>query len=1088
MGLRSPRHAKRAALWQRKARANPEFADSSSGPGAIRTRDLRFRKPLLYPTELRDLDACVLAAPLQSGKRGEDLETAHQSLRYRDASWAAEMHKAQEGAVVSRSAQGPQCKAGWIAAKAAIQVRVELAQHGAATMRYAILFSLGLLSSLSLGQTPDPARRFEALLRLFDKDGDGRVSREEYPLRQRFGALDTNGDGFLNLEDVKTSAKPNAADTNSPPRNAPAAANETSAVAATSFSAADIAWFETNVRPLLADNCMSCHSTKGGKVKAGLSMDDRESLMLGGSMGPALVPGNPNASLLIQAVRHEDQELTMPPRKKLQASAISTLEDWVKRGAPWPEPVARSDGTTGAEPWGYREIDIAKARETWAYRLPTEVPAQLASNESWPWTDSDRHLLAAMQQHGLVPAQDADKLTWLRRVTFDLVGLPPTPAQVDAFMKDSSTKAHEVVVDRLLASPQFGERWGRHWLDVARYAESSGKETNVMYPHAWRYRDYVFDAFNKDKPYDQFLKEQLAGDLMPSSSPNQEAERMIATGFLAIGTKGMNSRDRRQFTMDLVDEQIDATSQAMLGLTVSCARCHDHKFDPIPQEDYYAVAGIFLSTETLYGTARSLGNNHPSQLLTLPEGAQASNGPAMTVQARQSLDAQRESARALLDGGTPFVGRTQAKSDADPAKPNATKPAPAPVPVVKPDVVRQVQLLQARAVIALADDLEKRYDADGKATSANRLAMGVRDARRPQDAKVLERGEPDRPGKTVKRGFVQVLSTTDPTAITRGSGRLEFAEWIASEANPLTARVAVNRIWLHLFGEGLVASTDNFGVNGTPPTHPELLDHLALSFMRGNWSTKNFIRSLVLSHAYRMSAQESAKARDSDPDNDWLSHMPRKRLEGECIRDAVLQCADQLDLARPDGSPVALLEGVARGRRFENPSANVGPVRSVYLPVMRDQLPEELDLFDFADPSFVTGAREETNVASQALLLMNNEKVIAAAGRFAARVLSAAKDDAGRITMAFKLALGREPRPAEMAAANRFLTDFVAAEKSGSAPNKKSSTRRDDPRRRRGGTADKDGGSPTVATTAADEKWVALCQSLFLTAEFRYVD
>ena len=945
-------------------------------------------------------------------------------------------------------------------------------------MRLISLFALTFIAANVCAQEGvDAGRRFAALLQLFDKDGDGRISREEYPLRMRFAGLDSNGDGVLTKADF-SSAAAGAAVANSADSKAADAAG--AAEATRTFSAEDIAWFETKVRPILADNCISCHSTKGGKVKAGFSMDDRESLLLGGSSGHAVVPGNPNASLLIQAVRYEDQELSMPPKKKMAAASVSTLEEWVQRGAPWPASAGGAAAANGPL-WGYRNIDIAKARETWAYRLPTEHAAQLAATEMWPWSESDKHLLSAMKAHGLAPAADTDKLTWLRRVTFDLTGLPPTPAAVDAFVADSSAKAYEAVVDSLLAAPQFGERWGRHWLDVARYAESSGKETNFVYPHAWRYRDYVFDAFNKDKPYDEFLKEQLAGDLMPSSTPDQEAERMLATGFLAVGTKGMNNRDRRQFTMDLVDEQIDATSQAMLGLTVSCARCHDHKFDPIPQEDYYALAGIFMSTETCYGTFRSLGNNHPSQLMTLPERAHVSNGPDMPTRTRAALNALKETAQALLDGRTPFVARN-GKPEAAPIDPKDAAATAKTTKPVQPDPIRAVQLLQARATIAIANDVEKRYDAQGKATDANRLAMGVRDARRAQDARVLERGEPDRPGKTVHRGFVQVLSTNDPTAITRGSGRLELAEWIASEANPLTARVAVNRMWAHLFGKGLVATTDNFGVNGSAPTHPELLDNLALQFMRDGWSTKKFLRSMVLSHAYRMTAQESAKAQDTDPDNDWLSHMPRKRLEGECIRDAVLACAGTLDLTRPVGSPSALIEGQARGRRNERIDLDVGPVRSVYMPVMRDQLPEELDLFDFADPSFVTGTRETTNVASQALLLMNNERVIACAERFASRVLQGAKDDAERINLAFRLALGRAPRSAEMAAAKRFLVDFAKAEQSATATPRSASRRTPNRGRNRDET-----GAPSKAT-AVDEKWVALCQSLFLTAEFRYVD
>ncbi len=907
---------------------------------------------------------------------------------------------------------------------------------------HVFVFALAAALAAQAGRTAP--RRFEALLSAFDKDKDGKLSVIEYPIEERFNELDRDRDGWLTAADF-ASAGPTSAPAVGPAAPKPATAE-------------GLAWFEKNVRPVLATHCTSCHSTAGGKVKGGLSLDDFESILAGGSRGASLVPGDPGRSRIIAAIGYEDPDLAMPPKKKLPDAAIATLTEWVQRGAPFPVSAKGASGEAGGKLWGARDIDIAKAKEYWAFRAPVEVTPQVSGASDWAWTEVDSHLLASMQAHQLAPAEDADKLTWLRRVTFDLTGLPPTPDEILAFEKDSSSAAHAKVVDRLLAAPQYGERWGRHWLDVARYAESSGKETNFAYPHAWRYRDYVIDSFQKDKPWDQFLKEQLAGDLLPASSPDDLAEHQIATGFLALGSKGMNNRDRRQFQYDLVDEQIDATTQAMLGLTVACARCHDHKFDPIPQADYYAIAGIFLSTDTHYGTYRTLGNNHPSALLTLaPEASRFGNGPDQPEAVRRALEAAATQARSLLDANS---------AGAQPRN----------------DPIRAVQLLQARSTIAIAADMATRYDKEGHATDKNRLYMGVVDKERSQDARILERGEPTKPGQQIQRGFVQVLSKNDPTAITRGSGRLELAEWVAAAENPLTARVAVNRIFGHLFGKGIVATPDNFGVNGVPPTHPELLDHLARQFVKQGWSVKTLIRTLVLSHTYRMSSKESLRAHDSDPDNNWLSHMPHRRLEGEAIRDAVLACSGALDLKRPEGSTAAFIEGRTVTRRGGRANVLPGPVRSVYLPVFRDEVADELDVFDFADPSFVTGQREETNVASQALLLMNNEAVWKAAQAFATRVSQGSTDEKERIQNAFLFALGRRPSSNELAASRRFMSDFVAA-------NAKVDARReqDNPAPRERPRRTRDRRTP-AASVAKPDAFAALCQSLFLTAEFRYVD
>ncbi|WP_406699058.1 DUF1549 domain-containing protein [Singulisphaera sp. Ch08] len=361
-----------------------------------------------------------------------------------------------------------------------------------------------------------------------------------------------------------------------------------------------VEFFEKKIRPILVSNCYSCHSANTNS-KGGLRVDDRNGLVDGGNSGPAVVPGDPEESLLIQAVTHGDDAPKMPPKSKLTDEQVADLKHWIKDGAAWPSvgvPV-----TVGKPNAKYDQLK----KEHWAWQPLKSPEAPKVADASWPTDLIDSFILAGLEKHGLAPVGDADRETLVRRLTFDLTGLPPTPAEVDAFINDPSERAYEAVVDRLLASTAFGERWGRHWLDVARFAESTGASRNLPMPHAWRYRDYVIDAFNKDKPFDQFLKEQVAGDLLPHSDELERSEHLVATGFLAVGVKDVNQRFKIRYVMDNVDEQIDAVTRSFLGVTASCARCHDHKFDPVPQKDYYALAGIFKSTDILAGLRNKMG-------------------------------------------------------------------------------------------------------------------------------------------------------------------------------------------------------------------------------------------------------------------------------------------------------------------------------------------------------------------------------------------------------------------------------------------------------------------------------------------------
>lgn len=815
--------------------------------------------------------------------------------------------------------------------------------------------------------------------------------------------------------------------------------------------------YETKILPVLETECFRCHSIDE-RVRGGLRLDSAEGALEGGSTGPAIVPGKPGESLLIRAIRYADPDYEMPPKKQLPESVVKDFEEWIRLGAPFPAAVgsmsggmmsdAMSEGMSGAMNGAVREgevvtidsdsgvtsdgaVDWGIARDHWSFKPILQHPAPTPDGASWCWGSIDRFVLDRIEREGLTPVADADRDAWLRRVTFDLTGLPPTIEEQDAFAKDRSSQAFEKVVDRLLASQAFGERWGRHWLDAARYGESSGKETNIAYPYAWRYRDYVIDSFNGDKPYNEFLQEQLAGDVMPTSSPQEKAEHLIATGFLAIGPKGHNTRGRQQFVADTVDEQIDAMGQAMLGLTIACARCHDHKFDPIPQEDYYKVAGIFLSTKTLYGTTASPGNNFPAELAELPTGS-APLGATLSPQAlafgRRAIEQVEE----------------RIKAEQEQAQKNGTE-------------VDRGRIRNLRQAASAGESVLERYNDDGTPNDLNLVCMGVEEGPG-RNAPVLARGEIDKPGPTVVRGFPQIFQGDWVPTIRRGSGRLELAEWVTSPENPLTARVAANRIWLHLFGKGIVPTPDNLGMSGQPPTHPELLDYLAARFMQGGWSTKGLVREIVLSHTYRLSSKTNAEGMKTDPAATLYWRMPERRLEAEAIRDAMLACGGELQLERPIGSPIQSMEGPARaGERLEQRMTTLGPVRSVYLPILRNEVPEELACFDFGDPSLPCGDRAETTVASQALYLMNDDRAIDVAREFARRLAVMDIKDQERIEVAFRLALGREPNSTERSACRRFFDDFAKAD----AVNNDS------------------------RSSLRERAWTAFCQSLFMTSEFR---
>lgn len=737
-----------------------------------------------------------------------------------------------------------------------------------------------------------------------------------------------------------------------PPAAAPAAKPE----------AKGAEFFEAKVRPLLVAKCVACHT--GATAKGKLDLRSREALLKGGEQGPALVPGHPEKSLLIHAIRYEGPT-RMPLSAKLADAEIRTLTDWVRMGAPWPAAGVRP-GAPRAAGLGVRE---GEGQKLWSIQpLKNSAPPVVKSSDGVK-NELDRYVLAGLEQNGLKPNRYADRRTLIRRATFDLTGLPPTPEETEAFVNDPSPRAYETVIDRLLASPAYGERWGRHWLDVVRYSDSNGLDWNEVFPNAWRYRDYVIRSFNQDKPYDQFVKEQLAGDQLPARTDEERNDHLVATGILVMGPKLLAQQDREQLALDVADEQIDLTSKAFLGLTVSCARCHDHKFDPISTKDYYSLASIFKSTTTLSGTLPR--NNRVMYWMERPLVS------ADAVAARKTHDAAVKQLQDALK---------KAKDETEKARISA-----------------ELKALEAKAPPAVP------------------MAMAVEDGK-VEDLRVHVRGSYKNLGEAAPRGFLATVAGHKEAIPAHKSGRLQLAEWIASPENPLTARVLVNRVWQHHFGVGLVRTPDNFGRLGERPSHPELLDYLAQRFMAEGWSLKKLHRLIMLSAAYQRTTEPNALAQAKDPENRLLWRMNRQRLEAEAIRDAILLTNGQLD-PRPGGTLLTRTSGIA-GKEFGVEYAQATR-RSVYLPVVRGVIYDMFQVFDFADPHVVNGRRDTTTVAPQALYMMNSPEIRTESGKFADLLLALPNsDDARRVETAYARALGRAASSSERNRALAFMREY----------------------------------------------------------------
>ena len=798
----------------------------------------------------------------------------------------------------------------------------------------------------------------------------------------------------------------------------------------------DDLFFESKVRPVLIKRCYDCHSTEK-KTKGGLALDTRAGWQHGGDNGPAIIPGDLTKSLVIKAVRYLDKDFAMPPKSRLPADEVAILEEWVKRGAPDPR---TDDAAKAAKP--KRSIDLEAGRKFWAFQPVANSTAPAVKDSFWPKDPVDRFLLAKIEAKGLKPAGDADRHTWIRRVSLDLTGLPATAEEVIAFANDNSDSAYAKVVDRLLASPAYGERWARHWLDLTGYADMIGTSNEVFAEHAWRYRDYLIQAFNQDKPFDLFIKEQLAGDLMPASSPEQRASQLVATGFLMVGDLEIVNPDKAKMETDHIDTQLIKIGGAFLGMTMGCARCHDHKFDPVGLEDYYGMAGMLRSSPSS-GKMVGFGVWSTIRSVPLPESpAQLAERQKAEAEHAAKLTAHKAEQARLTEENNAVVAKLAALEKTAKATPVAAAPTPKPSPEQDALTKRRDEI--AALLKTKASEIQHAEFFKSKAPKA----FAMQDDVKPADMPIYVRGNPYAPAAVVPRGALRVASWDKFPAIPAGqSGRLQLAEWIADRRNPLTARVTANRLWQKLFGEGLVRSVDYFGERGERPSHPELLDHLATRFMADGWSQKRFLRGLVLSHAYRLSSANHAEGLSLDPENRLFWRMNRQRLEAEAIRDSLLKVSGEL--TAKSGGPSLALEIIentggltAAGinppsyhHRKSRPSQDFE--RTVYLPVMRNG-PSSADkirsFFDFVDPASITGQRNQTVMPTQSLFLLNNDLVRKRAGAMAKQLIAAHANEDARLESLWLRAWNRPITAEERTNARNFLQEITPLLKTPRAP------------------------------------------------------
>jgi len=828
-------------------------------------------------------------------------------------------------------------------------------------------------------------------------------------------------------------------------------------------------FFEKKIRPVLAKHCFRCHSKDAKPLRAKLQLDTAAGIQTGGQSGGVLGEGDAEKSWLLKALLYKGPK--MPPNGRLPETVIADFRKWLESGARLPDDRIVRQSSDESEAAG----------TLWAFSRPKPVPPPEVGGIAAGSTEIDRFVVARLEQKSLAQGKLASKAVLLRRLSFDLIGLLPTLTEQKQFYEDDSEKAYEKLVDRLLASPHFGERWGRHWLDLARFSESNGADRNVIFQHAWRYARYVITAFNEDRPFDEFVREQIAGDLLPSTSQEQKDRQLVATGFLTFGPKTFMETKAERFRMDRVDEQIDVVSRSVLGLTISCARCHDHKFDPISTQDYYALAGIFRSTYLLSGPAAPAGNQygHDRPLQPIGKGADKLHGPAqnwqddVAEQVKVRNKARSDRYRVLRKKAAQENKRKMSQSKADQGDEAAAK--------MVAELTAEIETLAKE--IAEWDEKIKKLDEKLRETQDNPpplpdYAMAVRDDETIEDSRVRIAGEFDQLDESVPRGVPTALSESPIPITADQSGRVQLAEWLTSEDNPLTPRVAVNRIWKHLFGGGLVRSVDNFGRTGEKPTHPQLLDWLAVQFMKDGWSTKKMIRRIVLSRTYRLASSVGENlAAESDPENRLLWRQNQRRLEAEPLRDAMLAVSGELDRTPPEASPVSQMKDRELNDRVVITSEQKGGlVRSVYLPIARQSLPPMLKAFGFADPSLVIGQRSSRTTPGQQLFLLNDPFVMDRAAMTARRVLKIeADDDLARIKLLYRTLFAREPTETEQKRSIEFVAGFQNVVED-SVP--RTASVNVDPAR-----------VPSVKLTDSREvTWAYLCHALLASGEFLYVE
>ena len=695
--------------------------------------------------------------------------------------------------------------------------------------------------------------------------------------------------------------------------------------------------------------------------------------------------------------------------------------------------------------------DPGSGSDHWAFRpLNQHQPPHVQASD-WPLSSIDRFILAKLEAEHLRPAADADGHALVRRIYFQLIGLPPTSSQVAEFLNDERSDALERIVDQLLNSPHFGERWGRHWLDLARYADSNGLDENFLFREAWRYRNWVIAAINSDTPFDRFVLEQIAGDLLPYDSIEQRDRQRIAAGFLVVGPKVLLGVEPKKQRMEVADEQLDTIGRAVLGQTLGCARCHDHNFDPFPTADYYAMAGILTSTEVMEKRYMNNLQRTMERLVGLGlEGEAADDAYEEYWLEHPQLKKQAEQAKAALE-------RLE-KGDVDNTEGLAKEAADASVAIEARIAVQKALVEELASKLADTPTIPPR-------------AMIPCDVQSPADEHIRIAGEYDRLGDQVPRGFLSVLNDSAIEIPQGQSGRIELGRWLTDTddgAGRLAARVLANRVWHHLIGRGIVRTVDNFGHAGEAPSHPELLDHLACELIHAKWSIKKLVRKIVLSRTFAMSSSHNAAGHSIDPDNRLLWRAHRRRLDPESLRDAVLAAAGELD-TKPMESTVWYLQDQATGVGVGVRRRTDFPCRSVYLPVIRNDLPELFEVFDFADAQCTTGARPKTTVPSQGLFMLNDEVIMDAAAAVARRVTaSPVSSDTDKIGMMFELVLNRGPTEDERGALLGFLqqTEQGLAESSGGE-----------------GRA-----GENWEAEASSRAWSIACHALFATSRFQFLD